>query len=781
MRGLQPFAAAALTGALLVPAGVLAQEEAQDAQDISASVLTLHEITVTSRRRSESSADVPIAIDALTFETISERGISDAASVASLTPGLEFDKGASPADIRPSLRGISLIEGRSNVAIIVDGIDVTGVSLNTIIGGSGSQTAAALMDLERVEVVKGPQSVYFGRSAFAGAIQFVSRDPTFSPDARVSAALGDHGRREAELHLSGPVLGDTLAGKLSAVYRNFDGFYKNPGNGQDLGSSETKGIGGSLLFRRDALQVKARLSYIDEDIAPGPGYVMERPDVTPYGVNRIGKGEFDPSQVGISSNIEYAGNQSETWRAVLDASFTINDRLSLHSLTGLNDVTSWIQFDFDTKTVNTPSGVDLGGGLLNCLPGDCVGIADFDTDLRQLSQELRLTYDAPRLRALVGGYLFDEEYSEVDYTRFVGSQPFVTDLRTNIPGRLSALETRTYSAFGSVEADVTDALTLGAELRYSHEVIRVAATTGYNILLQTGSPDVDFRGRATFDSWLPRVSARYAVSDDVNVYASIARGTKPGGFNAGQIRDDLRPFGQEKIWTYELGAKASLLGRRMNLETALYYSDWRDVQVTTICYGTASPFGPEAECPTATAVSLNYIINAEKAEVKGAELSVQALLTDSITAGLSYAYTDSRFKDFLARDVFPAPASPDDRQFAGNRLPLIAKHSLSGDVRYERWVSSGLSVFTEVSGRYRSSRFARFDNRVKIDAKTVFDARVGFRTDGWTALVFVDNVFNDLTPDFTRYYGNFSPSRPNGEYIVAPAKRAFGVRVSKEF
>src|SRR5690606_19209075 len=172
---------------------------------------------LTSRRRSESSADVPIAIDALTFETISERGISDAASVASLTPGLEFDKGASPADIRPSLRGISLIEGRSNVAIIVDGIDVTGVSLNTTVGGSGSQTAAALMDLERIEVVKGPQTVYFGRSAFAGAIQFISKNPEFTTGGSVSGSVGNYDRREIAAHITGPVIGDTVAAKLSAT------------------------------------------------------------------------------------------------------------------------------------------------------------------------------------------------------------------------------------------------------------------------------------------------------------------------------------------------------------------------------------------------------------------------------------------------------------------------------------------------------------------------------------------------------------------------------------
>ncbi|PQM26665.1 hypothetical protein CVO77_16805 [Sphingopyxis lindanitolerans] len=178
-------------------------------------------IIVTARRRNESLVDVPIAISAISADTIRSRGITDVTSVAQMTPGLQFDKGASPADVRPSLRGIALIEGRSNIAIIVDGIDVTGVSLNTLVGGGGSQTAAALMDLERIEVVKGPQTVYFGRSAFAGAIQFISKAPEFTTGGSVSGAIGDYGRRELTAHITGPIIGDTVAGKLSATYRNF--------------------------------------------------------------------------------------------------------------------------------------------------------------------------------------------------------------------------------------------------------------------------------------------------------------------------------------------------------------------------------------------------------------------------------------------------------------------------------------------------------------------------------------------------------------------------------
>jgi outer membrane receptor protein involved in Fe transport len=759
----------------------LAQAATNAAPPAASSDNSVGEIVVTARRRAENLVDVPITINALSSATIQERGVSTVAKVAQLTPGLQFDRGAGPADIRPSLRGIALIEGRSNVAIIVDGVDVTGVTLNTNIGGGGAQTAAALMDLDRVEVVKGPQTVYFGRSAFAGAIQFVSREPSFTPGARFEGALGDFGRREITGTVTGPIVKDLLAGKLTATYRNFDGFYTNPGNGQHLDGDKVYGVGGAALLDRPGLKAKLNLNYIHENAGPGAGYVVQRPDVSQFGVNRIDEDFYFGNLVGISSNIKYKGNDSDTWRGVLNISADLTDELSLQAISGLNVVDSQVQFDFDTKTPNTPSGTALPGGLLNCLPGVCVGIFDFDTHLRQLSQEVRLSYKRDNLRALLGGYLFSEKYDEKDYTRFVGSQAFVTGTRAGITPRPSSLKTTTYSAFGSLEMDVTPALTLTGELRFNHETIEAAAATGFNILFQNGSTATTFRGKKSFNSLLPRVSARYKLADDVNLYASAAKGTKPGGFNVGQIRDDLRPFDQEKIWTYELGAKGRFFDRRLSIDAALFYSDWRNVQVTTICYGTASPFGPEAACPTATAVSLNYIINADKAEVKGAELSLAATPMDGLTVKLDYVYTDSKFKDFLARDVFPAPASPTPRQFGGNRMPLIPKHSLSASVRYERDVGAGLRGFVEVDPRYRSSRYARFDNRVLIAGKTTVDAQVGVKRDGWTAMLFADNVFNNKTPEFTRYYGNFNPSIPNGEYIVAPPLRDVGVRVTAEF
>lgn len=740
------------------------------------------DIVVTARGRNETLLDVPISITAFDSERIAEKGISSVAAVAQQTPGLQFDQGPSAADIRPSLRGIALIEGRSNVAIIVDGIDVTGVSLNSLLGGGGAQTATSLMDLERIEVVKGPQTVYFGRSAFAGAIQFISRDPSFTPGAKINGAIGDRGRRELTGHITGPLIGDTVAATISATYRNLDGYYENPGNGQNLGGTETVGVGGSVLLRTGDYTAKLHLNYLHDHAQPPAGYVTQRTDTTLLGVTKVDEDFFDERQVAISSNIKYKGNVSDTYRAILNQTLDLGGGFSLNAVSGINKIDSLIQFDFDTKRDNVPVTVSAGPGLFNCLALTCVGISEFDTKMQQLSQELRLSYTTPNFRALFGGYLFDENYGEQDYSRFVGSQATITGERGNVLGRPATLNTNTYAVFGSLDYDVTPALTVTGELRFNHELIRSTAATGYNFLFGTGSNAVTFRGEATFDSWLPRVNVKYDLGETSNVYASIAKGAKPGGFNTGQVRDDLRPFKQETIWTYELGLKGRFFDRRLSVDAALYYSDWSNVQVTTICFGNASALGPEPQCPAATAVSLNYIVNAEKAVAKGAEISLSAKATDALTIGFNYAYADSTFEDFQARDVYPAPSSQAIRQFGGNRMPLIPRHSMSGSLRYEQPLGErDLTGFFELDGRYRTSRFSRFDNRVLIGGKAVADAQIGVKSPDWSVLFFVDNIFNDLTPEFTRYYGNFNPSDRNGEYISAPAKRAVGLRFSKDF
>lgn len=770
-------------GAIFAPAAAMAQtSEVAQVSTAGAPPVQREEgggdIVVTARNRAESLQTVPLSISVLSQNTIDQRAVSNVSDVAKLTPGLQFDKGATPGDLRPSLRGIPLIEGRSNVALLVDGVDVTGITLDPQFGGAGSQLALGLLDLAQVEVVKGPQSVHFGRSAFAGAINFISAEPGNTFEAKILGGLGNYGDRNASVHISVPIIADVLSVKVSGMFRDFDGYYQNPGNGLDLGGENSKGIGGMVVFTPTSrFKARAQFQYMDQKLGQPAGYSQARAITTPTGVNIIGSANFDPDKIAISTNIDYKGNQSKTYRGNLSLSYDLTDALTLSTLTGINRITGVNQFDWDQNPQNTPSSLPLADGNRNCQPLVCVGIGDYDINLRQISQEARLAYDNDTLHLLGGLYYFNERYRQPDYTRFVGAASYVTSSRDNITPRIFGQNTETKAAFGSVEFDPIADLKVGAEVRYSEESVE-AFGPNFSATTQQGSPAEAFRRKATFKSWTPRFTIGYDIDTNRHLYASAARGTKPGGFNLGQVIDAIRPYGQETIWTYEVGTKTSWWDRRIQVDLAAYYSDWRNVQVTTVCFGSNSPYGPESLCPDFRSTSLNYIVNADKARIKGVDLDIRAKLTPVLTAGFNYAYSDSKFVDFLARAPFPATPSTTPTQFAGNRLPLIPKHSLQGTLRFEHPVpgNEDYHFFAEESWRWRSSRYSRFDNRVRVNGKAVGDAQVGINKGDWFVLIYVENVLNNQIPDFTRYYPRWNPSNSNGEYIAAPTPRTFGTR-----
>ncbi|RPI83306.1 MAG: hypothetical protein EHM42_08540, partial [Planctomycetaceae bacterium] len=227
----------------------------------------IEEVVVSTRRREESLQDVPIAVTAITSQQIQQQGISDLKDIVANQPSVQFDQSFGPADNRITIRGLSNTRGRSNVAFLVDGIDTT--TENLISAGSGLLANRRLLtDVERIEIVKGPQSALFGRSAFAGALSYITKEPGDEFDGRVSIDVGDYGRRTIDGAFGGP-LSDTVGVRLTGVQYNEDGYYTNSISGEDFGG--TDGYGGALTVvwkPADAVKVKTRLEYSDDSFAP---------------------------------------------------------------------------------------------------------------------------------------------------------------------------------------------------------------------------------------------------------------------------------------------------------------------------------------------------------------------------------------------------------------------------------------------------------------------------------------------------------------------------------
>lgn len=239
----------------------------------------IEEVVVTTRKREENLQDIPLAVSAITAEQIQRQGINSLADVVQNQPSVKFDQSYGPADNRITVRGLSNTRGRSNVAFLIDGIDVT--TENLISAGSGLLANRRLLsDVERIEVVKGPQSALFGRSAFAGAISYITKEPADEFEGRFNVDIGDYGRRTVDGGISGP-LTDTLSLAVSGVQFNEDGYYTNSLTGGDVGGSD--GVGGALtaVWRpTDAVKVKGRVETSKEHYDPRA--VVHLPGDTPF-------------------------------------------------------------------------------------------------------------------------------------------------------------------------------------------------------------------------------------------------------------------------------------------------------------------------------------------------------------------------------------------------------------------------------------------------------------------------------------------------------------------
>jgi outer membrane receptor protein involved in Fe transport len=245
----------------------------------------IEEIVVTTRRREENLQEVPIAVTAVGSQQLERQGIRNLFDLANLDPSVQFDVGFAPSDTTIAIRGLSNSRGRANAAILVDGIDVTSENLG-LPGSSSLVNPRLLTDVERVEIVKGPQSALYGRSAFAGAVSYTTKNPTEEFEAKVSVDLAEYQRQQADIALSGP-LGDSWGYRIDGVAWTSDGYYENSISGGDLGGGEGEGGALTLVFEpSDRFRLKSRISYSDDEYDPRPQ--VQVPGTVPLFYSRDG-------------------------------------------------------------------------------------------------------------------------------------------------------------------------------------------------------------------------------------------------------------------------------------------------------------------------------------------------------------------------------------------------------------------------------------------------------------------------------------------------------------
>lgn len=314
----------------------------------------LEEIIVTARKREENLIDIPVAITAISGETVENYGLNDLQDVAKIVPGLTFDRSVSQNDFAPALRGLQAEQGRNSVGLLIDDIDIS--SQNVQVAGGGSLARLRLVDIERIEVVKGPQAALYGRSAFGGAVNYITKRPSLT-ESSLKAGFNVHSESGHEITVSGgaPLAEGTLGVRINAYYFDERGSYKNTVSDDYVGGGDGMGISAAFLLQAsENLSFYGRLEYSDESYAPQAAFVINgNTDVnldsgaqTVLGREtvRIFTGPLVDGDIGFDINHrtgeDYRGMDAEYSRATLITDWDGGGF-------GLRSLTSWVNSDDD--------------------------------------------------------------------------------------------------------------------------------------------------------------------------------------------------------------------------------------------------------------------------------------------------------------------------------------------------------------------------------------------------------------------------------------------------
>jgi len=473
----------------------------------------LDEIVVTTRKREENLQDLPIAVTALSDVQLQRSGIVDLDDITKFSPSVIFDRSFGPSDTRITLRGLSNRRGRSNVAFLVDGVDVT--TENLISAGSGLLANQRLLsDVERVELVKGPQSALYGRAAFAGAISYVTKEPGDEFESQIGFEIAEFNQYQVDGAIGGPVVEDKLGLRLNALYWNEDGTYNNSVSGDSVGGGEGWAISATSVFTpTDELKFKLRASYSDDEYDPLPtthidgdtffGFPRNAVDIggiqsgdgPTVGLAEFRDGIFLPTTFGDAdgrsiahsedalTGEDYEGTTIEVFRLSFQADWDL-DFGTLTSITGWTDAETTDEYDQDYQAVGRPDR--LFGSQQ----------AKFATNTRQFSQELRFQsdWDGP-IQTTLGAYYWEESRDARDQNFIIACLdrdfPAGGDARVagvcdgtggsvaswqefaiaqgEVPETPFSADTYHWSWYGMVEWEITDQFKATAETRYVDE------------------------------------------------------------------------------------------------------------------------------------------------------------------------------------------------------------------------------------------------------------------------------------------------------------------------
>jgi len=693
----------------------------------------LEEVIVTAQHRPENVQDVPIAVSTIGADELAKSDIFDAGSIAARVPGLSYSE-FSPGQGLPSMRGISSADdgaGLDNsVSLFLDGVYI----------GRGAAINFDMFDLERLEVLRGPQGTLFGRNAIGGAISVVSTKPTDEFSAKVGATIGNEGIVRYQGLVSGP-LSDSLSGKISVTHREHDGFVRNVLLNKDQQDEDQSSFRGQLRWDLESSEWLLSADYMNDDREDmGRTPIIDRAPLT---VIMAANGGGGARQTAAPAD-GYSERQTNGISLQGDVEY---DTGILTSITSFRHA----ETDWAMASLGAPVGV-LG------LPFDEVMdtiVEDIDT----VSQEFRWTSTLDgNFNYTAGFYYLTEETSRDEQFRVTapsvggGATPFeVTTLSDgSIVGNeisITENETTSYAFYGQGTWEFSDewSLTLGArytldEKDYKATAIncgKIAGTEfeGYADCASANGPggiggslaiiNETFRV-APSDDWSdfsPKISVEYHPNEDVMIFASASKGFKSGGFAGSQGVQTAAstPVDPETAWNYELGIKSDLMDNTLRLNATAFYTDYEDLQI--VRFGRVNESDPFGTFLTT---------NVGEAEITGVEVEFVWMLTENFEISGNHAYLDTEANDFLINGV----------DLSGTHLRQAPRNSSSILLNYNFVIDSGSLDFRLGYSHTDRQITDYLDQRTAIDEVGLFDGRIGWRSndENWDVSLWGKNL-----------------------------------------
>lgn len=806
------------------------------AQDAGGPALVLEEILVTARKREESLQDVPVAISVITDTAIAEAGIDELGDVLNMSPGMVYnERDGNRQTALPGVRGIKTFTdpgaGVQRVSSFVNGMPV-----------AGSQATIQFVDVENVEVYRGPQSAVFGRSVYAGAVNYNLRQASLNEaDGNISAQFGENGRQglsawgttsiiEDVLGIYGSFSTDSWDGPNGLVSTNqFD-----PTEQVKMGSRETDYYSVALAFEpTDTLSMSLRYSNTELDDGPAadynldpatdPNLIQEQPG---YAGIYVGELQFDDSPVLRRNFCAWDGD------CITDPGWELErDRLEFDVDAGFGGGNLALKVFHSEDTVFTVDDQDNTDRdpLAPPHPANGMGAVNMGNDTAIEEDYAEVIWTSPddaRLRYTLG-------YSNYSYdSSSVAQWPHPTSDTIDGDGGApsgSSLSIKNTGFFGGLFYDVTDHLTLSVEARQQTDKIEGTSAT-----IET-------------DSFLPRFAANYALTDNVNVYAQFSKGVQPAAINAGTqgqaqidaaaaldaigattgasaLLQDLAIVPEEELTNFEIGFKGTFLDGRAQLNGAIFNIDvegyteslnmffWPidqdlfTIQADLDTYACANGIATLCGAVGDTTARVRGPVVVGDLESNGLELGGAYLLSENVTLEGAFTYLNTKFGDACNPGYSIDSYNLDDDvltlagggelgcvNISGNTFPYAPKVQFNLAATYEGSLSANWDYFTRVGARHESKQFMDHRELGWIPSSTLWDLRAGVSNDTTRVELYVTNLTDDRTPLGAQYEPdrdeiarNFvgplcRPGCMTGPNIVVAPGREAGVRLSYSF